>query len=79
MMERLQKIMARIKSSFSDTTNCLQVIDAVHRNGEQIIVIMDDQRPDERIYTSIEDYEAFIKGVKAGDFDLDKVLFKPKS
>ena len=69
------------KSSFSDTTNCVEVgwrkssysstTDCVEvDNRENYVFVRDSKDPDgpELAFTRSE-WEAFIQGVKAGEFD----------
>lgn len=58
-----------IKSSFSTIGDCVEV-----KGGDKIIRIRDDKRPDTIVIVSTDDWQAFIDGVKAGEFDLDKIL-----
>lgn len=56
-----------MKSSKCESAHCVEV---VLDNDEQVVVI--DTDGNEAVYT-MEEWEAFIVGVKNGDFDPDKL------
>lgn len=52
------------KSSFSGDSNCLHVTDSAG-----YIIMTESEYPNNRIWTTREKFQAFIDGVKAGEFD----------
>ena len=57
-----------VKSSYSGVGNCVEAMKGVV-NGEHMITIRDSERPAMSILTTTECWDAFIAGVKAGEFD----------
>jgi hypothetical protein len=57
------------KSPFCESGACVEVRDT----GDGVIILRSSEVPDLTWPISIEEYDAFVAGVKAGAFDRDKL------
>lgn len=74
-----------MKSSFSDTTNCVDVelVDPdTHprdKGGQDVAVVVRDTKGDQgsgmgaELWFTADEWDAFLLGVKAGEFDRDRM------
>jgi hypothetical protein len=74
-----------MKSSFSDTTNCVDVelVDpethARDKGGQEVAVVVRDTKGDQgsgaghELWFTATEWDAFLAGVKAGEFDRDRM------
>lgn len=61
------------RSSYCDGGHCVQVslTTSLPVNTESLVIgVRNSRTPEAEVYFSADDWNAFVKGVKAGEFDL---------